>query len=173
MPNRFNIVIDDHHTLTGRPRGGRGRTFLLLLLGGGTYLILRNPERRSRVQTKVQAYRDAARQGRLGDVARHDFGVVQSTAQDWRQKATKAMNAARKGQQVAQVAKEGVSPMTKLAEDASVILSSDDPQRVGRAVQDAKAQLGSLAATGREVTQVLEGEQPEGASADPAGRRTT
>ncbi len=172
MTKRATVTIDGDmiEALGARRRGGAGRTFLLLLVGGGAYLALRAPERRTRLQTKLRTYSDAARDGTLKDVAQQDLATVRSTVEDLRQKATKAVGVAQKGKEVAQVAKGGVEPLTKLAHDAQVILSSDDPQQVGQAVQDAKAQLGSLTATGREVTQVLEDDSGgEGSTTMPGG----
>lgn len=148
-------------------RGGP-RWFLLTLMSGGAYLLLRPPQRRTQLQEKFKAYSSAAREGTLAEVAQRDLSQVKNTVQQLRQKATKAVEVAKKGQQVSQVAAAGVEPATKLAEDAHTILSSDDPQQVGLAVQDAKARLAALAETGREVTRVMDGDGPS-TGTTPAG----
>lgn len=141
-------------------REARGGTpwLLLTLLSGGAYLLLRKPHQRAQLQEKLRAYTAAAQQGNLAEVAQRDLSQVQDKVQQVREKATKAVEVAKKGQQVSQVAASGVQPATRLAEDAHTILSSDDPQKVGLAVQDAKARLSALVETGREVTRVIEGE---------------
>ncbi|MFB9991377.1 hypothetical protein ACFFLM_05225 [Deinococcus oregonensis] len=141
----------------GRHADQGGPNWLLLtLLSGGAYLLLRPPERRAGLQAKLQAYTAAAQNGTLGEVAGRDLHQVQATVQQWREKAGKAAALAKKGQQVGHVAAAGVQPATQLAQDAQTILSSDDPQQVGLAVQDAKARLGDLVDTGREVTRAME-----------------
>ncbi|AFZ69410.1 hypothetical protein [Deinococcus peraridilitoris] len=141
----------------------RGHPFLLLLIAGGAYLVLRQPKRQQQLQQKLTEYQEAARQGTLAEVAQRDASQVRAQVQQWRDKAGQAVNMVKKGQEVAQVAKGGIEPAAKLAEDAQVILSSQDPQEVGQAVQDAKARLSALADTGREVTSVLEN-QPDASS---------
>ena len=158
----FEDASDDHQAFETGYRQGmrdaqRGGPNWLLLLGaaGAAYYLWRNPQARAAVQAKAQSYLDAAQEGRLGEVASQDVQRIQQRADDLRHSAQDLGETAKKGAELGKAALKGVEPASHLVEDAATIATSDDPQKVGEAVQAAKAHLRDLASSGKQAAQTV------------------